>query len=83
LSGLRLARACASSIAVLVRHRAGALLPVVHGDVDLLVVLDQVGRDAGVGVPRGRALAALEVDLDRVGLGHVQDLVGDRLHFFA
>ena len=24
------------------------------------------------------ALTALEVDLDRVGLGHVQDLVGDR-----
>jgi hypothetical protein len=31
-------------------------------------VLDQVGRDAGVGVPRGRALTALKIDLDRVGL---------------
>ena len=57
--------------------------PKPHGDGQLLIELDQVDGDGGVGPARAGTLAAVEVDFDGVGLGHVDHLVGDRLDFFA
>ena len=69
------------SIVGLVRRRGGGLVAVADGDRDFLVVLDQVGGDAGVREPGGRPLAPREADLGGIGLDHVEHLVGDRFDF--
>ena len=64
------------------RGRAG-LVAEMDGDRDVAVELHHVGGDVRVGESRRRAFAAVELDLDGIGLRHVDHLVGDRLYFFA
>jgi hypothetical protein len=71
-------------VVVELARRRGADL-VAEPDVDgkLLIELDEVDRDRRVGPARAGALAAGEVDLDGVGLGHIQDFVGKGFDLFA
>ena len=68
-------------IVELVRRGARGLLSVTDGDRHFLIVLDQVGGDARVRKARRGSFAAGEAHFHRVGLAHVQDLVGDLFDF--
>jgi len=86
LSGRRFASSCACSIADFSDASSNCrrrLLAVVHGDGRFLIVLDEVGGDRRIRVTRGRPFSAGKADFDAVGLGHVQDPVGDRFDVFA
>ena len=67
-----------------ITHRRGPrLVAEMNGDGDTAVELHHVGGDVGVREAGRRTLAAVELDLDRIGFGHVDHLAGDRLHFIA
>ncbi len=67
----------------LVGGRRRRFLAVGDRDLDLLILLDEVGRDRRVRKARRRPLAAGELDLHGVRLAHAQNLVGDLFDLLA